>query len=292
MRELVEAALGREVVGVEPLAGGFQHETSLITLTGGDRVVLRRGGADPVVEAEVMTAARAVARVPAVLHVQPTSMLIEYVEGTVLSTYVDAAAEPAPELHDLGAAVGRTVARLGEVTFDRPGFFAPGLAVVADVPWSQQLPAVAENCMAACPDERLDVATRKAWAALCARRAPELAAVDDQAHLVHADVNPKNILVSHTADGWQVDALLDWEFAYSGCPAGDAANMLRFSADFPAPFVAGFREGFGTGRTGNWEEIGTVLDMFALSDLVTRPPHQPVADRAATRIRQLLRASA
>jgi hypothetical protein len=36
---------------------------------------------------------------------------------------------------------------------------------------------------------------------------------------------------------------------------------------------------------GDWLYLGRVLDMFALSDLVTRPRANPVADRAAAVIR-------
>ena len=34
----------------------------------------------------------------------------------------------------------------------------------------------------------------------------------------------------------------------------------------------------------DWSYLGHVLDMFALSDLVTRPPGHPVADQAAQQI--------
>jgi Ser/Thr protein kinase RdoA (MazF antagonist) len=127
---------------------------------------------------------------------------------------------------------------------------------------------------------------------LCAAEADALKAVDGQARLVHADLNPKNLLVSRTDAGWRVDALLDWEFSFSGCPYGDAANMVRFGADYPAGFVAGFVAGFAAHQPADlappadWLYLGRVLDMFALSDLVTRPAGHQVADQAAAVIRQ------
>jgi len=36
----------------------------------------------------------------------------------------------------------------------------------------------------------------------------------------------------------------------------------------------------------DWDYLGRVLDMFALSDLVTRPPGHSVADQAAGQIRR------
>jgi hypothetical protein len=89
-----------------------------------------------------------------------------------------------------------------------------------------------------------------------------------------------------------VDAVLDWEFSFSGCPYADAANMTRFSDDYPPHFTAGLCSGFsryqpeGLPRVSDWPYLGHVLDMFALSDLVTRPPGHPVADQAARQIRR------
>ncbi|MEW9551084.1 phosphotransferase family protein [Nonomuraea sp. NPDC050783] len=307
----VAGALDAEVTAVRTLAGGFSHETCLLTLAGAasgrESVVARLGGERPGVEAAVMARARAHVPVPAVLRVLPASdgcrpvMLLEYVPGTPLSHVLEVGRhgprEPRKphDLHGLGVEVGRVVAAVGAVTFDRPGFFGgEGLAAGTEQPWSAQLPGFAAACMAAEPvQERLDAATRREWAALCAAHAPALARVDRHSRLAHADVNPKNILVSPVAGGgWRVDALLDWEFAYSGCPYGDAANMLRFGADYPAPFVAGFRAGFaahqpaGAPLDRDWAYLGRVLDMFALSDLVTRPRRNAVVDRAAEEIRR------
>jgi hypothetical protein len=68
--------------------------------------------------------------------------------------------------------------------------------------------------------------------------------------------------------------------------------MARFGADYPAGFLDGFRAGFneqqpaGLPLIGNWAHVGRVLDMFALSDLVTRPVGHAVADQAAEQIRR------
>lgn len=187
----------------------------------------------------------------------------------------------------------RACDKVGGVTFDRPGFFdSRELGAGEMPPWSRQLPEMAANSMNAVPAHRLDVGARRAWANLCAAHAPALAAIDGQARLVHADANPKNILVTRVGQGWRVDAVLDWEFSFSGCPYADAANMTRFSSDYPAQFTDGFRAGFarhrpdGLPRARDWAYLGHVLDMFALSDLVTRPPGHPVADQAARQIRR------
>ncbi|WP_306207929.1 phosphotransferase family protein [Actinoplanes sp. RD1] len=277
-------ALGSTLIGSRTLAGGFSHETALLTLADGP-VVARVGGGDPAIEAAVMDRARAVVPVPQVLLVEEQCMVIEYVAGDPLSEVLDAGRG---DLAALGEVVGHTIARIGSIRLDRPGFFTgPELTVKPEEPWSQQLPGMARWCMDRVPDGRLSDRVRADWIELCAEEAPLLAAVDSIARLTHADVNPKNILVARDAGGWRVTAVLDWEFAYSGCPYGDAANMVRFGGDYPAGFVAGFEAGFAGDQPADlplradWARIGRVLDMFALSDLVTRTPGHVVADQAA-----------
>jgi aminoglycoside phosphotransferase (APT) family kinase protein len=252
--DVIAGALSHAVVRVRPLAGGFSHETCLLTLADGDRVVARLGGPDPAIEAAVMTRARAHVPVPQVLCVAPAAsegvrpaMVLEYVTGTPLS---DVLAAGEDGMAELGIEVGRVIARVGAVTFGRPGFFGDKeLAVHEMPPWSRQLPEMAAGCMDAVPAER---------------------------------------------GGWRVDAVLDWEFSFPGCPYADAANMTRFSDDYPPHFTDGFRSGFARyqpdelPRASDWAYLGHVLDMFALSDLVTRPPGHLVADQAARQIRRWL----
>jgi len=293
----IAEALGRKVVGTSTLAGGFSHETCLLTLPDG-QVVARLGGPDPAIEAAVMAAAREHVPVPEVLLILPATadtrpvMILDFVPGTPLSDVL--AAGTGDGLDELGAEVGRVVAGIGAVTFDRPGFFTDANLTVPAEGWGPQLPEFAASCMAATPEPRLDQATRQAWVELCTGRAPALARIEKQARLVHSDMNPKNILVTRARSGWRVDAVLDWEFSYSGCPYGDAANMTRFGDDYPAAFRSGFGRGFAAHHPADlplpedWAYLGRVLDMFALSDLVTRPLGHPVAEQAAGLIRRLV----
>lgn len=289
----IELAIGAAVLDWRPLPGGFSHETCLLTLDDG-QVVARLGGPDPAIEAAVMTAASRHVPVPRVDLVMPAAdgsrpaMLLEYVEGTPLSDVLAGPELSGAEWRDLGAVVGRAAAGIGAVTFDGPGFFADGqLSVAVEQPWSEQLPEFAGACMDRTPDERIERRVRAAWADLCAAHAPALTAIDEVARLAHADMNPKNLLVTRVGSGWRVDAVLDWEFSFSGCPYGDAANMARFAADYPPDFIAGFLAAFAEHQpadlplAGDWLYLGRVLDMFALSDLVSRAAGHQVGDRAA-----------
>jgi Ser/Thr protein kinase RdoA (MazF antagonist) len=294
----IAAALDRPIVDWRTLAGGFSHETCLLTLLDG-QVVARLGGRDPVIEAAVMAVARSQVPVPEVLLVLPETpqarsvMVVEFVGGTPLSDVLaDGEGLSGAELSGLGAEAGRIAAAIGSVTLDRPGFFTDDqLSVAQQRPWSHQLAEFAATSMATVPAARLDPATRRAWQDLCAAHAPALTRVDDQARLVHADMNPKNVLVGRPDDGWTIAAVLDWEFAFAGSPYGDAANMVRFGADYPSAYVEGFLTGFAGHQradlplAADWLYLGRVLDMFALSDLVTRPLGHQVADQAAELIK-------
>jgi Ser/Thr protein kinase RdoA (MazF antagonist) len=290
----IEAALDRAVLDWRSLAGGFSHETCLLTLDDGP-VVARFGGPDPVIEASVMAAARCRVPVPEVLLVmQPTGdgsrsgMVIEHVAGTPLSDVLAWPELSVAERRDLGAVAGRAAAGIAAVTIGQPGFFADGqMSVALEQPWSEQLPQFAVACMDKTADERIEQSVRTAWADLCAAHAPALTAIDHQARLAHADMNPKNLLVTRVGRGWRVAAVLDWEFSFSGCPYGDAANMARFAADYPPGFIEGFLSAFAENQppdlplADDWLYLGRVLDMFALSDLVTRTSGHQVADKAA-----------
>jgi Ser/Thr protein kinase RdoA (MazF antagonist) len=236
--------------------------------------------------------------VPEVLHVLVSGddarpgLIIEFRAGTPLSTVLDGGLSPA-EAGSLGTEVGRIAARIGNVEFPRPGFFTDGvLDVPEQPPWSEQLVPFAQACMQSAPTARLDTETRRRWVQMCSSHASALLEVDAQAALVHADMNPKNLLVSRTGTGWRVDAVLDWEFTFSGCAYADAANMARFGHDHPDGYLEGFVKGFAHGRFDtsplpeNWEYLGRVFDMFALCDLVTRPEGHLIADQAAQVIRR------
>lgn len=85
--------------------------------------------------------------------------------------------------------------------------------------------------------------------------------------LVHGDYKLSNLLLRKGARGWEIAAVLDWEFASAGTALFDAATMVRHSRDwdfdFEGAFGAGFRAGGGELPDG-WREIVKVLDLMNL----------------------------
>ncbi len=104
---------------------------------------------------------------------------------------------------------------------------------------------------------------------------PLSTSIVDPPVLVHADYNPKNILVRQVGGHWQVAAVIDWEFAFAGWALTDVANMLRhpemLPAGYPDAFVAGFGAA-GGGLSDGWERRARVLDVFALVGFLTADP--------------------
>ena len=145
------------------------------------------------------------------------AMVLEYVAGTPLSDVLAAGGD--------GMAAARRRGRAGDRGRRGGGIRPPGLLRrpgprrAGDAAVVAAARRVRRELHGRGPRRSaLTRAARRAWAGLCAAHAPALAAVDDQARLVHADVNPKNILVTRARGGWRVDAVLDWEFSFSGCP--------------------------------------------------------------------------
>jgi aminoglycoside phosphotransferase (APT) family kinase protein len=104
---------------------------------------------------------------------------------------------------------------------------------------------------------------------------------------VHADFNPKNLLVDPATGG--VTGVLDWEFAYAGAPLADVGNLLRFETD--RDFTAAVAEGYADRAPdvpADWVDVARALDLFALLDLAGRGTADPVVADA----REVLLASA
>lgn len=294
-----EALPGAQVVATRPLAGGFTNDNVLLTTRPGGRFVLRRfrrdgGGASCAIEAALAARLRGVVPVPEVIAADPDgaatgrpTLLSEFVPGELLSTVL---ATPAGADDGLGRAVGGALAAIGTVRFDRSGAFTGPDLIPDSVDLATDLVAFVADCLArsAAP---LSATERDRVRRLAERDQAVLAQAADSAALVHSDFNPKNILVRRESEHWVVGAVLDWEFAYSGRPLADIGNMLRFPADLPDPFGTGLLAGLraaGADLPAGWRDISRALDLFALADLLTRPPDHPLFDKVLGALRARL----
>ncbi len=291
-RQAAELAGGADV---RPLSGGYSGETFLVT-AGGEQAVLRlyaRNPARAAVDRALLERVRGLLPVPRVLEAvtvpegpgRPPFLLLEALPGDRLDVVLPAA--DAPLRRRLGEAVAGVLVLLATERMPRAGWFPD--ATLDPVPF----PAAAAD-----PVSWLDAHLGRPWfAALStperdalravARQARELARRATRVALVHADVNPKNLLVDPATGG--VTGVLDWEFAYAGSPLGDVGNLLRFETptEFAGAVVRSY-EARAPDVPAGWLAVARALDLLALVELAARTARNPVVDGA----RELLLATA
>lgn len=281
----------RRIERVEILSGGYVHSNLALTLSDGSSCVARIGTrSSRAVETEVSVLRHLAGRIPlpAVLHHAAASnvVVLELVEGDLLARVEDALCPS--DLARLGAEIGRTLAAIHAVEFEAPGELAPGPVVEAPFPdFRTALLGYLGECLAK-PRlrERLGPDTHRRLERFVAGRSAILDEMGPENRLVHADFNHKNLLVRRRRAGWEVAAVLDWEFAFSASPLCDFGNFLRFEAEQPpwrAPLVEGYREAGGR-LPDRWREIARFIDLAAMTNFLTRDDDLPRTFRTAAAV--------
>jgi aminoglycoside phosphotransferase (APT) family kinase protein len=292
---------GRHVAEIQPLGGGLRNANFKLRLDGQvEPVVLRVYEHDASLcrkELDLLRLAGGSVPVPEVIHAEPHGWedlppftLARYVEGIGLrdlrrSGDTGAVAEAA-------YSAGETLAAIGRFSFDRPGWLGPGPAVTAPLlEGKDPTPRFVDLCLASIDaGRRVPSGVRDRASALVWRWAPELACLEKEARLVHGDFNAGNLLVRCLAGRWSVVAVLDWEFAVSGSPLGDAGNFLRYErAAHPLAephFSAGY-EHAGGALPRDWRRLARVLDLAAICESLT---HDQLPDTAVAELVETIRA--
>jgi aminoglycoside phosphotransferase (APT) family kinase protein len=293
---------GALVVDERRLSGGFSSDNVLLRTDRGKSFVLRRYPRRNTcaVEAALMELVRERVPVPEVVYADDAGdllgepfILTRFASGVPLtSVLAGAAEEDGPQLAE---AVAEVLVAIHSVRFGRPGFFSDGALRPDATPpeHHDDLAAFVEatvtrgNAAAV-----LSEVEQRALVELAARCAPLVAETADADQLVHSDFNPKNLLMRPNDHGtWRVSAVLDWEYAFSGSGLFDLGNMLRFPQDLSPGFAEHFPGAYEKADgalPGRWQEISEALDLFALSDLLTRSPDHPLFAQAAAAIRRRL----
>jgi aminoglycoside phosphotransferase (APT) family kinase protein len=293
--DVVTVAAGEweiDTEGVEPLVGGFRSAVFRTRDTAGRDLVLRaaRRPLEAVqVEAEVMSLASEVVPVPRPYGVAAGNrfavLMMEYMEGVPLDRVLPSVGPGA--LEHLGHAVADALVALREVQFEKAGFFGPGLTI--ERPF-EHLGRGFWNHMAGCLDSRalrrrLDGHEFESLSRFIEEHEREYAAIDGH-NLTHSDFNFKNMLVRRDGDSWQLAALIDWEFGFSGHTLVDVGNVLRFQDELPEAFVSGFVQTLTSGIDlgSDWRRRARLLDLTAIVQFLTRPGRFPRTTQTAREI--------
>jgi aminoglycoside phosphotransferase (APT) family kinase protein len=283
---------GAEIV---PLSGGYSGETFLVT-TGGEQAVLRLYARRPgraAVDEALLERVRGLLPVPRVLEAslaadgpdRPPFLLLEALPGDRLDLVLPAA--DAPLRRRLGEAVAGTLVLLATERMPRPGWFADASLDPQPLPPAAADPVRWLAAHATGPWFAGLAEDDRAGLRAAAAKARRLAGRSGRAALVHADFNPKNLLVDPATGGGT--GVLDWEFAFAGSPLVDLGNLLRFEAD--PDFTGAVAEGYADRAPdvpADWVDVARALDLFALVELAGRSGDNPVLAGA----RELLLATA
>jgi fructokinase len=147
---------------------------------------------------------------------------------------------------------------------------------------SPSVPRLIDLCLASERlQSRVDARLAERVRAFAWGLAVRLAGLDEERSLVHADFNSPNLLMRPAAGGWEVAAVLDWEFAFSGSPLWDVGNFLRYERrgrPLREPwFSRGCREE-GLALPEDWRTLARAADLASLCEILTRDPlPQPIA---------------
>ena len=188
-------------------------------------------------------------------------------------------------LKDIMFKVGRMLSSIGKIQFAQSGFFDAQLRVVT--PFSRG------DFLAFFFDLLKSEKIKKFFSEDKRRHIRDLVKMygyvslrEEHNHLVHGDFDPSNILVTEVKGELEISAILDWEFAFSGSPLTDIANMLRYAHEMPPAYQDFFLQGvtsLGYRLPDDWQTKMQMLNLCALLDCLQRS----LPDKEPNRVRDL-----
>jgi aminoglycoside phosphotransferase (APT) family kinase protein len=287
---------GRTVDEAMMARGGLANTNIWLRVSGRDEpVLLRLFVRDPKQASKEVAINRTVAGVcpvPRFFHFatdnpvtgQPL-ILMEWIEGSRLEV---AARELGPDaMAVLGRSIGAVLAGIHSVTFPEAGFLDDELRVSTPISvGSEGLLGFLRHCLVdGLGSLRIDPELTDAVMTFVENEGRLLDSWQGSPCLAHCDFNGSNILVREIAAGWEVAAVLDWEFAISGTPFFDLGNLIRPPLGqvpgFEDAVADGYRDGGGT-LPNDWRRMSRLTDLTAWADFLNRPNASEALIRDAT----------
>lgn len=199
--------------------------------------------------------------------------LVEFMNGISLRDFL--LSNPAPELSDMKAVMieaGEILGAIQSFTFPHSGFFDRDLKIKTPID-AEGYVSFAQKCLKS-PTVIRQLGNEKITTIQgVLQKFGHLLPDGSHAHLVHADFDPANILVSRSGNRWKISAVLDWEFAFSGSWLCDVANMLRYSHEVSLDFEKSFLQGLkkaGLTLPPAWQLTVHMLNLISLLDCLAR----------------------
>jgi aminoglycoside phosphotransferase (APT) family kinase protein len=201
-----------------------------------------------------------------------------FVEGTLLQELFETL--PKAELVEAARACGAVAASIAAQSFPKCGEFGPDLEIVHDYgPPSRFVPEMVRHALfEGIAGNRLGSPLRDALWSAVERTSPLLGEIDGRYALVHADYKRSNILMKRSTTGWDVAAVLDWEFAFAGPPLIDVGLFLRAGEALPDGFCSAFAAGYcdaGGLLPPDWPRLSRLVDLVSQMTFLDDPRDRP-----------------
>ena len=288
VRRLVAQAFPqRRISNITELSGGRINTNLKMTFSGGESPAVirfhKKGSAACVKETQVIELIKSTVPVPQVLYVDSEGLegsgpfsIIEFVEGLTFQQLKRTGDLTA--IHQAASSVGATLAAIGRYSFSKPGSLLVTNKNQLGVgepftrttdPILEILDVFLESDLV---QQRLGAPRSRQLREVVCAWAPQLPDITKTSQLVHSDFGNRNILVNEVNGKWQVVAVLDWEFAFSGSPLLDVGNFLRYDSTrepLREPYFSRSFVEHGGELPDNWRQAVRVIDLTALVECLS-----------------------
>lgn len=197
--------------------------------------------------------------------------VLEWKEGILLSEIMKSGSHQ--DISSAAAAIGRTLADIHMYSFPIAGLLGKDLEVQPiDMGLELYLSYMEQSLFHQPCGRWLNSEDRQAVWSFSQTYSSLLTENKELPVLVHSDFNGLNILMQSSLKGFDVSAVLDWEFAFSASRYIDIANMLRYEEDgsiFEKHFISSYQEQGGN-LDPNWRILSKLEDLIALCDMLNR----------------------
>ena len=172
------------------------------------------------------------------------------------------------DMEELMEEAGEILAKIQTINFSASGFFGKDLTIQESLTQESYV-TFAKDCLKhPTVTETLGEAAILQISKLLDHHAV-LFPDETQNHLVHGDYDPANLLVDRIDGQWKISGVLDWEFAFSGSPLQDVANMLRYAHHMPTIYATSFLAGLKSGGVELPEDWHLRIDPLNILNLLS-----------------------
>jgi Ser/Thr protein kinase RdoA (MazF antagonist) len=278
------------------LSGGFSTTNILLEFADRERCVLRISSRQEQLQMEAdlldyLSSEAPEVPVPKILWRAPEhfsgglgAFAMTYVDGHLLATLEDNL--PTASCREICEQLALVAARIHDRRFAQCGLLGPGPKVTEPfASYASGTVGFMQSCLDDPELQRRIGAERSQRLRHCITQRPNLHEPSMTHQLCHSDFNQKNFLIRRNANGrYELAAVLDWEFAFSGSGVIDIGNLLRFEHESPAVESSWFADAYraaGGHLDKIWREQALFADLLAQCAFLINPEELPKTFKTA-----------